>query len=295
MKVLVYGGTGSQGSAVVQKLTENGHQPYILTRKPDNIAQAVAGDLADPASLEAASRGMDAVSLHVPFFVPDPALAVTYARNAIDAAKAAGVRHIVFNTSGPVIPHRLGVAGYDMRHDVIDYLKASGVPHIIIQPTGYLENLLGPWTAQGIIERDVLTYPVAADERIGWLATADLGALMTAALERPELAPAHFVVSGVENLTGPELAARMSAGLGRTITYEAITPEAFGELLDAAFGAGMGAQAAAGYAFQRDNAHLFTMWTDMQPVLAKLPVRMTSVEEWAKQFAPAFTRQPQQA
>jgi uncharacterized protein YbjT (DUF2867 family) len=298
MKVLVYGGTGAQGCAVVSKLLENGHTPYVLTRHPDahpdlheRGVQLVTGDMSDTASLQAASAGMDAVALTVPFFVPEAALG--YARNAIDAAKAAGVPHLVYNTSGPVMPHRLGNPSLDLRQDIIDHLKASGLSHVILKPTVYMENLLGPWTRLGIVENDTLAYPVPADVPLGWLAHADFGALMVAALERPELNGQAFVISGVENLTGPELAAHFTRALGRTITYQAITPAEFGALLDRFIAPGAGAAAETSYTFQQENPHLFTMWTDMQPVLEKLPVRLTPVVEWVSQMSSLFTPQPE--
>ncbi len=298
MKVLVTGATGSQGGAVVWALLEKGHTPYVFTRHPDKAADLVRagaviaqGDLEDAASVAAAVAHVDAVAMTIPAFVPNPLLIPTYARNLIEAA---GEKYIVYNTSGPVIAHRTGNPGYDIRLDILDRLKQSGAPYVVIQPTAYLENLLGPWTRPNIIARDTLTYPVEVDTPLGWIATRDVAALMVAALERPALAGSHFVVSGVENLTGPELAERFTRGLQRPVAYEAQSLDDFAAALDAAFGPGAGEGGKAGYQFQRDNKDLLTMWVDMTPVLATLPVTMTSVEAWARQFKEAFMPQPEQ-
>jgi uncharacterized protein YbjT (DUF2867 family) len=270
MKILVYGGTGSQGSAIVRAARANGHEVTIFTRQPDKVVsepgvRAVAGDLDDPASVRAASVGIDAVAMTLSFFAPDP---VAHAHAVIDAAKAAGVPWLVYNTSGPVIAERIGNPGYDLRRDIIDALEISGLPHMVLQPTVYMENLLGPWTREGIIAEGALAYPVSDATRLGWLASDDLGALI-----------------------GPELAAIFSEVLGRPIRYQAITPEAFGELLDRMIAPGAGEGAAAGYRFQRDNGGLLTMWTDMTPALDMLPVRLTPLREWVARFA--FLFQPQ--
>ena len=295
MKVLVYGGTGSQGGAVVRNLIAQGHEAYVLTRVADRLQASqpdgvhlVQGDMTDPASLLAASQGMDGIALMLPFFIPDPTQAPVYAQNAIDAAREAGVKLIVYNSSGTVINQTTGNPMYDMRLALIDMLEASGVPFITIEPTAYLENLLGPWTRPSIIERDSLTYPVEVDTPIGWIATEDVGALMVAALERPELANRRFGVSGVHNLTGPELAAQVSEGLGRDIRYEFMTLEAFGAALDAAFGPGAGEGGIQGYRFQRENKDLLKMWWSMDEVLALLPVQMQSAADWAAQQRAAF-------
>jgi uncharacterized protein YbjT (DUF2867 family) len=263
--------------------------PEKAQRWVDAGAKAVIADMADPDSLRAAHEGIDAVALMVPAFIPDPSQAPVLAQNAINAARDAGVELIVFNTSGPVIPQRTGNPAYDMRLDIIEMLRNSGVPNIIIQPTAYAENLLGPWTRPNVLERDTLTYPVDENTPLGWIATDDVGAFIVAALERPELAGEHFVVSGERNLTGPELAAAFTSGLGREIRYEEMSLDDFGAALDAAFGPGAGEGGKAGYKFQRENNDLMTMWVDMGPVRAKLPVEMTSLDEWAAQHKMAFT------
>lgn len=299
LKVLVYGATGSQAGPVVQELLRRGHEAFAATRdvnspkcEPLRAAGAtlVAADLDDPASLRAASEGMDAVSLMIPAFIPNPMNYPVYAQRAVEAAREAGVGLLVWNTSGPVIDRPTGNPMYDLRLHILDMLRDSGVPAVVLQPTAYMENLLGPWTRPAVVERDELTYPVDDATRIGWIASEDLGKLTVAALERPELAGRRFIVSGVEAVTGPELAAAFSAGLGRTITYRELTLDEFALAMDAMFGPGVGAGAAAGYQFQKDNAGLLTMWVDMEPVLAELPVQMTTLAEWSARRRAAFSR-----
>lgn len=295
LKVLVYGATGSQASPTVWKLLERGHTTYVLTRNPERAAalreagaHIVSGDMADQVSLVTASQGMDAVALMVPFFLDNPMNGPQYGRNAIDAAREAGVKLIVYNTSGPTPDQQTGDPGMDMRLDLIDYLRVSGVPHIVIAPTGYMENFLGPWTAPNVNAANQLTYPNTVETRVGWIASADVGVLVVAAIERPELANAVFKVSGIDNLNGTELAAQFSEGLGREIDYIAMEPEEFGAVLDSVFGPGAGAAAVAQYRKMRDDPNPPTMWYDMQPVLAKLPIRMTSIAEWAAKHQAAF-------
>ncbi|MEU4346170.1 NAD-dependent epimerase/dehydratase family protein [Streptomyces sp. NPDC023838] len=65
MKVLVLGSTGYIGSAVVRRLTAEGHQVVHLAKDADRLpagAPGLVGDLADPASLRAAvTDDIDAV------------------------------------------------------------------------------------------------------------------------------------------------------------------------------------------------------------------------------------------
>lgn len=295
LKVLVYGATGSQASPVVWKLLEQGHQPFVFTRNPDKAtamceagAQIVEGDLADQASLRAANQGMDAVSLLIPAFLPNPMEAPRYLQHAIQSAREAEVKLIVWNTSGPMIEEPTDNPQFDQRLHMEGMLRDGGVPWIIIQPSVYMENLLGPWTHSGIITKNEVAYPVPDAMPLGWIATDDVAALQVAALQRPHLAGTKFIVSGMDNLTGSDLAAQMSEGLERTITYREMPLDEFGAALDGAFGPGAGAGGMAAYQFQRDNAQRIPTWTDMRPVLEQLPVPMTSVAQWTAKMRAAF-------
>ncbi len=294
-KVLVYGATGSQQSPVVYQLLSKGHQPYAVTH---NLQRAAAlgeagariteADMADRERLFTISRGMDAVALLIPFFVANPLDGLTYAKNAIDAAKEANVGLVVWNSSGFILPHRIGNPAMDVRIDIAEYLSQSGLPYVIIQPSAYTENLLGPWTAPFVANRNQLAYPTPTVMPVGWIATQDVASLVVAALGRPHLAGSSFPVSGIENLTGPQLAAHFSTALGRQIDYYPMPPAEFGRILDELFGEGAGKGAEEAYQSMWDSSHYPPMHVDMRPVLEALPVEMTPIQAWVKKNAAAF-------
>ena len=292
--ILVYGATGSQGSPVARKLLEAGHRVRVLTRRPEGAgrsadmgAEIVEGDLGDPVSLRGASEGVDAVFLLVPFFTENPTDGTRYGKNAVDAAKEAGAKLLVWNASGEIPPGRSGNPGFDSRIDVLEHLQESGVPYVVIQPTAYMENFLGPWTVTELAEADTFAYPTPNTVEMQWVATDDVAAFAVYALTHPELAPLNIKVAGPERLNGEEVAARMGRALGRDITFRPMPAKEFGEKLDAVF-PGMGEPAAQGYAMAYENPEMFSSNVDVDAALEKMPIDLTPLETWVRDHRGAF-------
>jgi uncharacterized protein YbjT (DUF2867 family) len=295
LKVLVYGGTGSQAAPTVWTLLERGHKPYVLSRdgqKAQKMKQAgaeiVIGDTSDKESLIKASKGMDAIALMTPFFTN--VLPGVTAANAIEAAQAAGVPFIVWNTGGKAPAEKIGNPLLDHQYETVERLKKSGLKYIILQPTVYLENLLGPYTAPFVSKENKLAYPHPAGMKVHWIASQDVGKLVVAALERPELSGSRFEIAGTERLDGPGLAAQFSAGLGREISYYAMPPAQFAAILNEAFGPGAGDAVAKDYQLLYDQPEQQQKYlVDTGLFLNKLPIRMTPVKEWLQQFQQVFS------
>jgi len=298
-RVLVYGATGSQGSPVARHLLEAGFGVRAMTRGPNSAgavrlaeagAEVVAGDLGDPEAVRAASEGMDAVFLLVPFFNQEADGGLGYGRNAIDAAREAGARLLVWNSSGEIPPRKTGNPGFDVRVEVLEHLEGSGVPHVVLQPTAYMENFLGPWTAPEISQKDVFAYPTPNEVKMQWIATEDVALYVVEAMRNPGVASVNLKVSGLERLNGEEVAERFGRALGREVSFRPMPPEEFGEIIDRAF-PGMGEPAAQGYRMAYENPEMFSTNVDLDAALEKLPIRPTTLEEWVRRHAAAFGAQ----
>src|SRR5713101_963716 len=113
MLAFVTGATGFLGSHVARVLAEQGADLRLLVRSSSNLrnleglkAETAAGDLRDPASLEKAMSGCDAV-FHVAadyrLWVRDPAEMyrsnVEGTRAILEAARESGVRRVVYTSS----------------------------------------------------------------------------------------------------------------------------------------------------------------------------------------------------
>lgn len=239
--VLVYGATGTQGGPVAQQLLDAGRRVRVVSRFEDKAAvwrskgaQVAIADLGDPTSLATANEGVDRVVLQLPLQY-DFALHEAYGRNAIDAACAAGVHHLVFNTSAHVFSGT-DIRAYTAREEVIEYLGASGISNVILRPTFYMEILLGPWIKPGIVDNGVIAFPLPAEFPMSWVSASEMASYAIAALNRDDLSGQSYQVGGPEACTGHEIAALFSDALGRRITYASISPDDYEKSLSPLFG-----------------------------------------------------------
>ena len=122
MKILVTGATGSQAKPVVFQLLEKGHEVVAFTRDKSNAKDLVdagasiyEGDLTVKEDVKTAMKDIDAVAMHISFFMPNPS---TAAQNLLGAAKDAKVDYIVWNTAGMIFPEKTGNPAYDVRSEV---------------------------------------------------------------------------------------------------------------------------------------------------------------------------------
>jgi uncharacterized protein YbjT (DUF2867 family) len=216
--ILVVGGRSKIGSALLDHLGRQGAPVRALVRSSEPSPafpppiETVAGDLADPASLEAAMQGVEQVFL---LCGPRPD-EVALNRNAIDAARASGVRLVVRSSilaADPASP-----ATFVRNHGHSDaYLVQSGLPHVIVRPNYFAQNV--PESVIPTIDGDGRFYANLGDARISMVDTDDVGAVAAAALTNPGHDGKTYDVTGPEALSYDNVATKLSSKLGRRIEY----------------------------------------------------------------------------
>ena len=175
--VLITGGSGFVGRAVLERLVARGREVRALTRSEESAAALAAagadpvrGDLADPGSLERAMEGC-AVVYHVAglngFCLPDPSALWTAnvegTRAVVRAAGAAGVRRVVYTSSAATIgeargtvateasPHRGGFLShyerskFDAERVALSTAAEAGVELVCVNPA----SVQGPGRTRG--------------------------------------------------------------------------------------------------------------------------------------------------
>ncbi|GLZ42516.1 NmrA family NAD(P)-binding protein [Actinokineospora sp. NBRC 105648] len=297
-RYLVIGAQGFQGAAVARALLAGGHEVRGFAKAGGTPAPGapevptVTGDLADPAVVRAAFEGITHASVVLPL-VYDAEQVVTFARNVAEAAKAAGVTRLVYNTNTPVPAETTPYAAYETRRAAEAVFTGAGLPLVVLRPPVYLDNLFSPWNGPALINDGVLAYPLAEDRRVAWLSHADLAAATVAALHRPGIEGTVLALGGPEAVTGSELATAFGAALGREVSYLPLEVGAF----EAGLREVVGADAAAGvsgiykWAAQSSDPELFTV--DHDEVTRVLGITPTPITEWvAAQHWEVWAGQP---
>jgi uncharacterized protein YbjT (DUF2867 family) len=226
--ILVIGGRSKIGAALITELLDRGEQVRALVRAGEAggglssgglssgglpaAAEAVTGDLADEGSLVTAMTGIEKVFL---LSSPHPD-AVSWHRNAIDAARRTQVRLLV--RSSILGADRETPAEFISAHTACDrYLEDSGLPYVIVRPNLFLQNV--PESTIPAIDESGTFYADAGQARISMVDTRDVAAVAAVALTRPGQAGANYDVTGPEALSYADVADRLTSALGRPVSY----------------------------------------------------------------------------
>lgn len=149
--MLVSGGTGFVGSAVVRELLRRDEKVAVLSRDAAKVREKFGpevevreGDVRDPATLAAAFAGIDVVINAVQFPgspIENRRKGWTFeevdlkgTRNQVDAAKAAGVRRFVY-VSGVGASKNADKHWFRYKWEAEHYVQNSGLEWVIVRPT----------------------------------------------------------------------------------------------------------------------------------------------------------------
>ena len=224
--IVVIGGTGNTGRALVKALSAKGLDFKCLVRDIDKAGETlgadvalVQGDLDDPASLDAAFAGADKVFLNSGH---GPALGQQQ-KNAIEAAKRANVAHFVkmSGSEKAVEPDGPSQIMQDHYH-VEEALKASGLTWTIVQPNYFLNNVM--MFAPTVSADSKFMSPITPDAPISMIDVRDTADCVVAVLTEPGHEGKTYYLTGAV-ITLNQIAAEFTRVLGREITLVTVPLE----------------------------------------------------------------------
>ena len=161
--------------------------------------------------------------------------------NAFKAAARTTPR-VVLNAASRIEHADLGV--FATMRAVRDTL--SSLPLVTLEPTVYMDNLIAPWSLPAILS-GTFAYPASPEVAVAWMSHRTLAQAVVAAATAPVIGQS-IRIGGPAAITGPHMAAMLSAHLGHEITYATIPLPGFAAGLNASFGPPAGDRIAELYA-----------------------------------------------
>jgi uncharacterized protein YbjT (DUF2867 family) len=216
MSILVTGGTGTVGSAVVKELQRRGEAVKVLTRDPSKLKEtngvtAVKGDLLDPASVRQAFEGIDRVFLLNPVSQTEASEGLM----AITAMRNAKVRRVVY-----LSVHHCDKVGwlphFGAKVGVEAGLNASGIPFTILRPNNFYQN--DYWFKDVLLQYGVYPQPLGSTG-VSRVDVRDIAEAAAIALTTSNQEGETYDLVGPEAVTGPSTAKSWSEALGKPIAY----------------------------------------------------------------------------
>ncbi|KZY00885.1 MULTISPECIES: SDR family oxidoreductase [unclassified Sulfitobacter] len=221
--ITVFGATGTTGAPLVDTLLAKGATVRAVTSDLSKLdalkakgCEAVVADFTDPAALARACDGAEKIYLVTPAHLNMR----QWKANVIEAAKSAGVRHIVLATGLGASP-KAGLTFGKWHSETQELLKQSGLDWTFVQPTYFMQNLL--WQA-GNIAKDAVYYDDLGGP-VAWIDARDIADVAAEALTAPGYESKALGLTGPEALTGEDIAALLSEVTGRTVTCAPLSVE----------------------------------------------------------------------
>lgn len=252
--ITVIGATGAQGGALVRAILADPSRRFrarAITRNPDGEkaralaaagAEVVGADADDPSTLDAAFAGADAAFLVTNFWEHFSAeREVQQARSMAEAAKRAGVGHVVWSTLEdtrqwvpltddrmPTLHGKYKVPHFDGKGEADAIFRDLGVPTTFLLTSFFWENFIhfgsGP---QRMPDDSLVIINPMGDAKLPGIGVEDIGKSAFGIIAAGDRFIDETVGIAGEHLTGAEMAAAMSDALGETINYFAMEPETY--------------------------------------------------------------------
>lgn len=231
--IVVTGATGNIGGEIVRLLSQKGAQVRAFVRDPQK-AQELAqqgielaqGDFDTIDSMDKALAGVESAFLLSPSLPQQ----VEQQGNFVDAAKRAGVRHIV-KLSGAGASENNPQQFARWHWQVEQHIRNSGIPFTFVQPVYFMQNFLGKDTAQMIAKQGRFAAPIDPDLKFNVVDSRDIAAVAANVLAETGHEGKTYVVTGPELLSSNEHAEKFSAALGKHVSFVNVPADAFKNIL----------------------------------------------------------------
>ena len=252
--IAVVGATGAQGGGLVRAIMadpSSGFTARAITRDVNTDkakglaalgAEVVAANVDDAASLArafAGAHGAFCVTFFWDHFSPEKEMA--QAKAMADAAKVAGVKHVVWSTLEdtrrwvpitddrmPTLQGKYKVPHFDAKGESNSFFTATGVPTTLLLTSFYWDNFVGFGMGPKRGPDGVLgiTMPMG-DKKLPGIAAEDIGRCAFGVFKQGQAMAGKTVGIAGDQLTGAQMAAALGKAIGQPVRYNDVPPEVY--------------------------------------------------------------------
>jgi uncharacterized protein YbjT (DUF2867 family) len=227
--IAVTGATGQQGGVVARRLLASGWNVRALTRDASKPAakelaalgaEIRAGDMENRAELDAAFKGAYGVFSVQNYWLPNVGFdgEIKQGKNTADAAKAAGVEHLVFSSVGAA--HRgMGQKHFESKWIIEQYIQSIGIPYTILRPAAFMENT--NWSRAYILNGTFTGRGIRPEKGVQIIAVEDIGVFAGIVLADPKKYLGKTLELAGDELTDAQTAAIFTKVIGRPVKLTA--------------------------------------------------------------------------
>lgn len=252
--IVVFGATGAQGGGLVRAILSDPNSEFAVRAVTRDVnsdkakeladlgAQLVSADIDDPASMRKAldgAYGAYFVTFYWAHFSPEKEM--TQAQHMAEAAKAAGLQHVIWSTledtrhsvplhddSMPTLMEKYKVPHFDAKGESDKFFRDLGVPTTFLRASFYWDNFVffGAGPKKGADGKLYLTFPLD-DKKMAGIASEDIGKCAYSIFKRGKEFIGKTVGVAGEHLTGKEMADAMTKAIGQEVIYNNVSPETY--------------------------------------------------------------------
>jgi uncharacterized protein YbjT (DUF2867 family) len=278
--IAVVGATGAQGSGLVHAILNDKQGDFsvrALTRDVNSDkakalakagAEVVTANVDDPDSLKkafAGAYGVYCVTFFWEHFSPEKEQA--QAKAMADAAKQAGVKHVIWSTLEdtrkwvplsdnrmPTLQGKYKVPHFDAKGEANKFFTGIGLPVTLLNTSFYWENFIyfGMGPKKGPDGKLAITFPMG-EKKLPGISAGDIGKCAYAIFKSPEKYIGKTIGISGEHLTGSEMSKAFSEALGTEVAYNDVPAEVY-----RSFGFPGADDLGNMFQFKRDFEHDFT-------------------------------------
>jgi uncharacterized protein YbjT (DUF2867 family) len=217
--ILVTGASGNIGKELTPILFKAGERVRVLVRDEKKVAhldptvERAVGDLNNPETLLPAMRDVDSIFL------------VTYQTqqdiNVIEAARHAGVRHVVKLSTLEATAHKIKVGRWHYERE--ELIRVSGLEWTFLRPGMFMSNTI-EWWAESIKGQGSVFFPGGKKGRVAPIDPRDVACAAACALTQPGHNGKAYELTGSKLFTIGEMVQVISKVLDKPIQYRDIPP-----------------------------------------------------------------------